>query len=434
MIVLLVVSICAVTLPFWLPAAVVALRVRLFARINGTEGIVIPGDLDVSRFMEVYSHPAANGRSRGAALSDLFWYWLSPGAEIHQEHLEPGPLYDEVARTTRRVLTMPSHTADRLAVESVEAAYAGKAGLVRLRDQLMPVWAEFYHRVVFQTPCRPEVRDLIVANAADVADALKCRTLRHMDRRLRLTDHLEASLGEVPHVLPMLLDQRQRALYLHGTFFTTAVVQSAEASAHVLMELARHPAIQRHAATDDKLMEHVIDETLRMYPLFGIAHRVTSAEIGLDDGTAIPAGSVVCFDYLEYQRAGGDDPGRFDPHRRTRPNHIPFGVAVNRPCPAWHLAPLTVRAVVREILTRYDLRTTAAHTRSIPNRGPAVATPRDGRLRLRRARLLWLAVRDRWEDVGRSLIQLVLGTYMVWDARRLRLCERHFAEAGPDAA
>jgi hypothetical protein len=40
--------------------------------------------------------------------------------------------------------------------------------------------------------------------------------------------------------------------------------------------------------------------------------------------------------------------------------------------------------------------------------------------------LVWMGIRDRWEDVWRSVVQLVLGTYMVWDARRLRLCERHF--------
>jgi hypothetical protein len=76
MIVWIFASMCAATFPYWLPNVVIALRMRLFARINGTEGIAIPGDLDVSRFLEIYSHPAANGRSRGAALSDLFWYWL----------------------------------------------------------------------------------------------------------------------------------------------------------------------------------------------------------------------------------------------------------------------------------------------------------------------------------------------------------------------
>jgi hypothetical protein len=34
---------------------------------------------------------------------------------------------------------------------------------------------------------------------------------------------------------------------------------------------------------------------------------------------------------------------------------------------------------------------------------------------------------DRWESVIRSVVQLILGTMMIIDARRLRLCERHFA-------
>jgi hypothetical protein len=96
-----------VSLPSWLPRAVVAVRARIFTRINGEEGIAIPGKLvDASRFKQVYSHPAADGRSRGAALSDLFWYWLSPGPEIHQEHLERGERYEEVAQATRSVLAL----------------------------------------------------------------------------------------------------------------------------------------------------------------------------------------------------------------------------------------------------------------------------------------------------------------------------------------
>jgi hypothetical protein len=37
-----------------------------------------------------------------------------------------------------------------------------------------------------------------------------------------------------------------------------------------------------------------------------------------------------------------------------------------------------------------------------------------------------MRLQDRAEDVSRSLTQLVLGSYMVADARRQRLCERHF--------
>jgi len=407
-----------VSLPYWLPRVVVALRMWLFARINGAEGIAIPGELvDVSRFLEVYSHPAANGRSHGAALSDLFWYWLSPGAEVHQEHLEPGPRYDDVARCTRRILTMPSLVADRLAADSLHAALPDRTGLVRLRDLVMPVWAEFYHRVVFGRPCSDEVRALIVANADDVVTALKCCGLRHMDRRHRLTEHLARVLDEVPHALPSTLDRREQALYLQGTFFNTAVVQSSEATVHLLMAFAADETWQR-AATDARLLDHAFDETLRRYPLFGVAHRIATADIPLPGALPIPAGSVLCFDYPDFHRSGG---------------HIPFGVAANRPCPAWHLAPVTVKAVTRELLARFALATTAAHTRPIPNRGPCLMTPRGAPVRLRAPALAFLRVRDRWEDVWRSLVQLVLGTYMVWHARRLRLCERYF-EAGTHPA
>ena len=39
-----------------------------------------------------------------------------------------------------------------------------------------------------------------------------------------------------------------------------------------------------------------------------------------------------------------------------------------------------------------------------------------------------MRLRDRWADVGRSLVQLVLGTWMVVDARRQQLCTTYFEE------
>ena len=148
-----------------------------------------------------------------------------------------------------------------------------------------------------------------------------------MDRRHRLTEHLGRVLDEVPHPLPSTLDRREKALYLQGTFLNTAVVQSSEATAHLLMAFAADETWQR-AAGDARLLDHAFDETLRRYPLFGVAHRIATADIPLSREAAIPAGSVLCFDYPDFHRSGG---------------HIPFGVAGNRPCPAWHLAPVTVR-------------------------------------------------------------------------------------------
>ncbi|ETK30586.1 cytochrome P450 [Microbispora sp. ATCC PTA-5024] len=424
--------------PRWLPGRVVALRGWVFTRVNGDESIPVPGDLiGVDRFREVYSHPAASGRSRGAALSDLFWYWLSPGPEMHQEHLEAGERYDAVALVTRRVLSVPRARVEELTRRCVARALRDSRGVVRLRDLMMPVWAEFSYELVFGEPCPPDARDLIVGNADDVVTALKCCGLRHMDRRDRLTAYLAESLPRVRHELPAGLTAREQALYLQGAFFNTAVVQMSEAAAHVLMALARHPDVQARARDgDDRYLDQVIAETLRLYPLFGIAHRVTTGDIPLGEGGTIPAGSVLCFDYPAFHRAGFPDPERFDPARfapghapMRELNHIPFGMPANRPCPASRLAPLALRVAVRETLRARRLDSTASHTRSLPNRGPCLLTPlgvaRHGPGR--RLTLLFMRVRDDWEGLWRSLVQLVLGTYMVWDARRLRLCERHFS-------
>ena len=78
------------SLPYWLPTTILALRARIFTRINGEEGIAIPGKLvDAAHFKQVYSHPAANGRSRGAALSDsvlvLAVSWAGDASGAHRK-------------------------------------------------------------------------------------------------------------------------------------------------------------------------------------------------------------------------------------------------------------------------------------------------------------------------------------------------------------
>lgn len=435
----------ALTAPAWLPDTVVALRGRVFTRVNGPEGVSVPGaGIDAEQFAQLYAHPAVNGRSRGAALSDLFWYWLSPGPHVHQEHQEPGPRYDETARCTLAVL---SGTSEALAAAAGRATAAvldelppGAWSLVRLRDLMMPVWAAFFHELVFHEPCPPDARRLIVDNAEAVINSLKCTRPRRMARRHRLTRYLLARLdaGEVPHELPASLSRQERAYYLQGTFFNTAVVQLSEGMAHLLLALAQNPEHQEELAAhpeDARAFGRLLDETLRLYPLFGIAHRITTGEVRLADGLAFPEGTVLCFDYPAYHSTGYQDGDRFDPSRWERLSardapHIPFGVAANRPCPAWRLSPLVMRAATAEVLRRYRLDSTVSHTRSIPHRAPCLLIPRQEtphRGRLAAARRL-LRFRDRWEDVGRSLLQLVLGTWMVLDARRLRPAASWFAE------
>ncbi|GLY50210.1 cytochrome P450 [Lentzea sp. NBRC 102530] len=416
----------------WLPARVVALRAKVFEKVNGDNAITFPNSqVGPDRFQELYGHPAANGRSKGAGLSDLFWYWLSPGPEVHQEHLEAGPRYDDVARATRTFLAGPSDdlaaAATRCTAKVLDEVLRGRVTHVRLRELMMPVWAEYFYELVFGEPCPRHARDLIVAHATDVVTSLKCTGLRHPARRARLTRYLKVRLADVRHPLPATLTEDEQVHYLQGTYFNTAVVQMAEAMAHLLLALAQHPAAARRIG-DDRYFAHVLDETFRLYPLFGIAHRITTDDIVLDEHTSFPAGSVLCFSYPAYHATGYTDPEAFDPSRwentaARNVHHIPFGVAANRPCPAWRLSPLVMRASAREVLRRVSLHSTVTHTRSLPSRGPCLLV-RDGPAP--RWRLRYLRLRDRWEDLWRSVVQLVLGTAMVLHAHHLRPAGRYF--------
>lgn len=434
----------ASTLPYWLPRRVVALRGAIFTLVNGADGIPVLERPDgMADFARIYGDPAANGRSHGAGLSDLFWYWLAPGPQVHQEHLEPGPRYDQAARVTRAILAsrtkaqwaeLVSRCTAKVLAEAVPAEGGAISHPARLRDLMMPAWAEVYYELVFGEPCPRAARDLIVGNADDVVSALKCTRLRHMGRRNRLTRYLRRRLdaGQVPFGMPDLMTPAEQAWYLQGAFFNTAVVQMSEAMAHLLLAIAQRPRVQqrlRDCPDDDEYLAEVINEAMRVWPLFGIAHRITTADI--DVAPPVTAGSVVLFDYLGFHHGGGAgaefDPGRWKRESARTMNFIPFGMSANRPCPARGVAPVGMQAAAREVLRRFTLSSSVSHARSLANRAPVFLTPA-GAPGPSRSRLALMRLGDRWEEVWRSVIQLALGSFMVWDARRLALCRTYFAE------
>ena len=434
------------SLPYWLPPLVIRLRMYIFTRINGEQAIQLPDpDFDTEDFRQLYAHSAMTGRSKGAALSDLFWYWLSPGPEMHPEHIELSDRYRKLAALTRKMMALPRRDLEALIDQyqhdplQLELGANRKWTHVRLRDAFMPLWADFFYQIVFKEKCDDETRRLIVNHASDVVNALKCVKLRNMHRRNQLTQFLLSKLeqGNLPFEFPEGhgLTALEQAHYLQGAFFNTGVVQMSEAMAHLTLVVAQHPACQARLRDNpnSQYLDDVINESLRLHPLFGIAHRITSETIQFKD-KVIPKGAVVCFNYPEYHKVGYQEPERFDPDRWQRcpakeSNFIPFGVTANRSCPAQGLAVVTMRQLTRHLFHNYTFASPIQHTRSMPNRGPCLVTNDAAMVNtplIQRVLFPLMLFRDRWEDLHRSVMQLVFGTVMVVHAKRLKLCEHYF--------
>ena len=228
------------------------------------------------------------------------------------------------------------------------------------------------------------------------------------------------------------MTEEERALHIQGVFLTTGVVQMSEAMAHVCLALASFPEVRQKleaeqrrnadkaakaaagekkakeavsgekktekaektakAADDEDLgpdrtyLDMTLKEVLRLYPLFGIAHRISNAPIEVaslggggggkvDTGgggsgggsaggkgssagkTTLPKGTVLCFNYLNYQMIGHRNAAAFYPERWARgnkkersANYAPFGVMRNRPCPGQRVAQILMLEMTDAIM------------------------------------------------------------------------------------
>jgi cytochrome P450 len=161
------------------------------------------------------------------------------------------------------------------------------------------------------------------------------------------------------------------------TLLSAGIETSALALAWMFYELARHPEIERrvHEELDELLagreitfddyaklpyLRRVINETLRMYPIW-ILMRRTLTEVELA-GTRIPAGAEVTVSphALHFDPRSFPEPNRFDPDRWTperlksvpRGAFIPFG-AGNRQCVGYSFAMLEMAVAAATIASRW---------------------------------------------------------------------------------
>src|SRR5690349_3919697 len=165
---------------------------------------------------------------------------------------------------------------------------------------------------------------------------------------------------------------------------------TATALSWALERLTRHPAILAkavHAADtgDDEYLDAVAKETLRIRPVVPDVGRVLKEPVELA-GYRLPAGVLVApgIGLVHSNSRQYPEPDRFDPDRMVGATPgpttwFPFGGG-NRRCLGATFAMVEMRVVLREVLRRVDLCTTAEagerqkvkHVILVPHRGARI--------------------------------------------------------------
>lgn len=422
---------------YLLPKIFIALRFFIFTHINRGKSIQIPTRIWKTKyFKKLYMHPSVRGKSHGAELSDLFWYFLSPGAHMHQEHLEEGARYEKLAAYSKSKLNLSKQRTEALLKKcTLHMRWLDKnetMRVIRVRDVCMPIFAKFFYELIFEEPCPKLANRLIVAYANDVIAAMKCCKLRNMKIRIKLTRFLIKKIQNNPILdFPDSFSLEDQVYFLQSTFFATGVIQMCDAMSHLLMVLAKNTVLQeemRHPHASRELYNNMINETFRLFPLFGIAHRITLDDLTID-GKTIKKGTVICFNYDKYHKSNFKQPHQFQMDRwKTCPmktaHYAPFGIKENRMCPAQGIALILMRAMLKSLLEEYRFLSSTQQTRALPNRAPVLVMRQKGHqpgLLNIHYRLLIMKIQDLYETAVLSVLQLIYGCIMLFEARRLRL-------------
>ena len=433
---------------FLLPRLTTRLRNYAFTRINGKNAHHLPSkNLGVDAYQALYQSKVMTGRSHGSRLANVVWYLLAPGSHLHQEVMEESDIYHELEATTKKVMTRSAGDIKNIITECVNRYWQPENKTTYLRDSQMPVWASFFYQLVFDESCTDKETQLIVANAKNFINTTKFCEFRDMHTRYALVSMLEEKIaaGKLRVDLPSRLTTHEKALHLRGIYFTSGVSQMSEAAAHTLMCLAENRNLQQRLAdTPDRFfLNNILNETFRMFPLFGVAFRIAKRDTSIN-GIHIDEGAVICFNYSNYQQAGYENPQIFDPDRwmslkKIGEKFMPFGQKGNHSCPAQGVATIALGITIQMIVRESELYTGASHTRALVNRGPCLFLPRGEALPFQHARLLWMKLTDHLDLSLTSVKQLLVGAYVLLQAQKLRLASRFWLgeepiENEPDSA
>ncbi|NUL03039.1 cytochrome P450 [Streptomyces lunaelactis] len=372
-----------------------AYRLRLLAKGDDPADaptIRIPNrDIHGHLLDRLFAHKSASQRGHTHARR-TFLYYNRPANE-HQECIDTDhPHYAELAKATLRTLSVPREeivaTARRCTHQVLEDVWrAGTTSRVlRLTDLTVPIASRLMFELVFRAAPSQEQIALIGRSASDTTKNFKgIRHSKNISTKLELLGLLQAKVteyGGCPRIFghESALDTNSRAKHLQGVFFSKGVNQLSEFACHTVLAASRHPhVVERVIERDARYLDHVLSETLRLYPQHATIQRLVVDDVPLSPTVTIPRGTQLLVDISRHQRMGHTEPDAFIPerwehHSRADSGFVVFGKG-QRKCPAERFSRTAGAVIVQELLSSFAVHAPIRHTRALEGGGLCCLVP-----------------------------------------------------------
>ncbi|GAA2636443.1 cytochrome P450 [Actinomadura fulvescens] len=368
------------------------LLTRLFDDPDDTPTIRIPNrEIHGPVLEKLLAHKSASQRGQTHARRTIR-YFDRPAEQ--QESLDTDhPHYAQLARATYRTVSVPDQALAALARRCTRQVVTDlwrdgtTSRVLRLRDLTVPIASALMFELVFKAPPSQDQIALIGRSASDTLKNFKgLRNARNICTQLELLALLRATVTEhdgCPAIFgsDSALDTDAKAKHLQGVFFHKGVNQISECVCHAVLAAAAHPhVVEQVRAGDPRYLDHVLAETLRLYPFYTRIQRLVVDDVPLSPAVTIPRGTQLLVDISRHQRMGHTQPDAFIPERWEQPGCADHGYMVfgkgRRRCPAEQFTRTTAAVIMHELLSSLAVHAPIRHTRILAGGGLCVLTPR----------------------------------------------------------
>lgn len=365
-------------------------KVKLTAKVErekifmGTEDFILLPNENI-KGQEIKSLLKDNQYKGKNVTRKLIEYFHAP-VDCHVENMANGELYKELIKIVYPMLIISKEQTDNLLNDIFKRrGYLffnnEKSGLAIIRDEIIPIVVEFFHIHIFGKPSTKEALDLLTTNVILFKESISFISFPDMKIRQAVLDYILSQcsselLSDLRSKVSIEISDEKIAKLIMGVFFHTGVIQISEFVAHTIVALSQNVEIQarlKNNLTDNQFLQRILDETLRIYPLFGITNRIAEQDYHMRNGQMIPEGMNIIFDFIACHAEGVVNPKVFNPDRWIEPNqsdncYMPFG-AGPRMCPAKRFAYNITASLVIDMIKNYSFVSSIEHDRPLTGGG-----------------------------------------------------------------